>query len=65
MTSIEKEGDNKFTLLCGAKSKIFYQKINYYYNFIQIGFNLDNKNQNQGNIDNGRNSMQNWFKSFT
>lgn len=52
ITPIKKNGDDKFTLLCGVKSRIFYQKVNFNYNFIQIGFNLDNKSQNEGNINN-------------
>ena len=34
-----------FGLLCGEKEKIFAQKINYTYNLVQIGFNLNDKDK--------------------
>ena len=40
----------KFSLLCGVKKRVYGQKVNYYYNIIQYGFNLDDKNKNKGEI---------------
>ena len=40
----------KFSLLCGVKKRVYGQKVNYYYNIIQYGFNLDDKSKNKGEI---------------
>ena len=44
ITHLNNKNTEIFSLLCGIKSKVFNQNVNYNYNFIQIGFNIDDKN---------------------
>ena len=46
--NIENKNKKIFGLLLGAKRKIFGEKVNYAYSMLQIGFNMNNKDQ--GNI---------------
>ena len=46
ISHIKKENKNEFfCLICGIKKRVYGQNVNYNYNFIQILFNLEEKNK--------------------